>query len=592
MRLGAFTLVLHSHIPYVLAHGRWPHGTDWLSEATAETYIPLLRMIEGLLDEGHRLGITLGLTPILLEQLAAPTFHDELEAWLETKIEAARHDAEIFSWEGLPHRISLARRWEEVFTERLYDFRERYDRDLIGAFRRLQDVGAIEIMTSAATHGYLPLLGTDESIQAQIEIGVETYYRHLGRRPRGIWLPECAYRPGYHWVPPTDRPLPTEPRLRPGIEEFLTTQGLEYFFIDTHLLLGGSPMGTYAQRHPALKRLAEQYERSEAMTRTRDTSRSPNQVYLLGSTTEGDHKPIHLFAREPSASLQVWSGEWGYPGDGWYLEFHKRHYPGGHRYWRVTGRGTDLAEKAEYSPEMAIERLDENARHFHSLIRERLALHYELSHEMGIVVAPFDTELFGHWWHEGIEWIRRVIEAVNADDEIELTTAGGYIDHHHIDEAISLPEGSWGEGGYHYIWLNEETEWTWPEIYRAETTLRELATRWVDREHEFIHRILGLAARELLLLQSSDWQFLISTQAARDYAELRFSNHLTTFDRLIDMVRKQERGEDLTEDDWGFIGETEERVGMIFPDLQIGSWKGETELPEPRPEDEFTHQYS
>lgn len=573
MKLGAFTLVLHSHLPYVLAHGRWPHGTEWLSEAAAETYLPLIRGIELLLDRGLTTGITLGVTPILMEQLASEGFQDELDGWLEARIEAARHDAEVFTWENQPHRAYLAGYWEQYFSERLHDFRNRYDRDIIGAFRRLQDVGAIEIMTSAATHGYLPLIGTDEAVRAQIRIGVDAYRRHFGRDPRGIWLPECAYRPSYDWAPPVAGPRVPEPGIRRGIEEFLSDEGLEYFFIDTHLLRGGEAMGTYAQRHPALRRLAERYARKYGEElRAEDLTRTANLPYRVASPVELPH-PVHTFAREPAASLQVWSGEWGYPGDGWYLEFHKRHHPGGHRYWRVTGRGTDLAQKAEYFPEMAAERVAENAAHFHSLVRERLSRHRELFDEPGIVVAPFDTELFGHWWHEGVAWIVSVIEELARDEEIELTTAGGYLDNHPVQDEVALPEGSWGEGGYHYIWLNHDTEWTWPELYRAELMLRELVDRWVDREHEIIHRLLNLAARELLLLQSSDWQFLISTRAARDYAELRFNRHLAVFNHIVELIRKQERREDLAPEDWKYIGEAEARDGMLFPDLDLALWK-------------------
>src|SRR5690606_25460158 len=217
----------------------------------------------------------------------------------------------------------------------------------------------------------------------------------------GIWLPECAYRPSYDWAPPVSGPRTPAPGLRRGIEEFLSDEGIEYFFIDTHLLRGGRAIGTYAQRHPALRRLAERYARKYGEElREEDLTRTANLPYRVASPVEL-HRPVHAFAREPAASLQVWSGEWGYPGDGWYLEFHKRHYPGGHRYWRVTSRGANLGQKAEYVPEMAAERLEENAMHFHGLVRRRLEEHLETFGEPGIVVAPFDTELFGHWWHEG-----------------------------------------------------------------------------------------------------------------------------------------------------------------------------------------------
>src|SRR5690606_14661547 len=142
----------------------------------------------------------------LAEQLASEAFKDELEAWLDERIEAARHDAEVFEWEGAGQRARLARHWEAVFTGRLTDYRGRYDRDLIGALRRLQDAGAIEIITRAGTHHYLRLIGTDASVRAQLRIGVESYRRHFARAPRGSWLAGCAYRPRYDWAPPVAGP--------------------------------------------------------------------------------------------------------------------------------------------------------------------------------------------------------------------------------------------------------------------------------------------------------------------------------------------------------------------------------------------------
>src|SRR5690606_691307 len=116
-----------------------------------------------------------------------------------------------------------------------------------------------------------------EAVRAQIRTGIESYRRHFGRDPRGIWLPECAYRPAYDWAPPVVGPRVPKPGPRRGIEEFLAAEGIEYFFVDTHLLRGGQAMGTYAQLHPALRRLAERYAReSGGRFKAEDFTRSPN----------------------------------------------------------------------------------------------------------------------------------------------------------------------------------------------------------------------------------------------------------------------------------------------------------------------------
>ncbi len=185
MPQGYVVLVLHAHLPYVLSHGKWPHGSDWLMEAACETYIPLLNMLERLSKEGKRAHFTIGVTPILCEMLAAPLFKSEMKAYIAEKTRAAAHDYRSFTSEGQHERAELARRWYEFYESRLKDFIDVYKEDLLGVFRRLQQEGRIEIIVSAATHAYLPLLDLDTSVFAQIAQGVETYRKHFLTRTRG-----------------------------------------------------------------------------------------------------------------------------------------------------------------------------------------------------------------------------------------------------------------------------------------------------------------------------------------------------------------------------------------------------------------------
>lgn len=165
---GYFSFVLHSHIPYVLAHGRWPHGTDWLSEACAETYIPILNILNQLVREGIEPRITIGLTPVLCEQLASTDFKDEFNSYLKQKIEAAKEDIKEFTKYGEKQYLSMAQNWLTFYQTISHDFNHRYNQNLVSAFKQLQDSGYIEIITCAATHGYLPLLKEETSIQGQI----------------------------------------------------------------------------------------------------------------------------------------------------------------------------------------------------------------------------------------------------------------------------------------------------------------------------------------------------------------------------------------------------------------------------------------
>ncbi|HEB84004.1 MAG TPA: DUF1957 domain-containing protein, partial [Bacteroidetes bacterium] len=491
--LGRFTFVLHSHLPYVLSHGRWPHGMEWLHEAAAETYIPLLRVFRKLHGEGVRLAVTLGITPVLAEQLADPTFKEDFPAYLQRKREAAEKDAERFAAEGRENLAAVARFWVDTYRDLERDY-EEWNRDLIGQFAELQEAGAIEIITCAATHGYLPLLGTDEAVEAQIRVGVETYRKHFGRDPKGIWLPECAYRPGYHWVSPAEPER--EGFDRKGIEYFLQKYGIRFFIVDTHLLKGGKAIGVYLDRFEGLQQL---WDQASAETRERvreeDIEKTPYRVYWIDKTP-GRGDPVGILTRDPTTSLQVWSGEWGYPGDGNYLDFHKKHFPGGHRYWRVTRAQADLGEKEEYVLGKIDGRLEENSDHFVNLLAGVLRENDTIPPAQRLVVSPFDTELFGHWWFEGPGWLERVLRKVHETPGILPATGGEMIEHAGQAPVVALPEGSWGEGGFHYIWYNSETEWTWPIIHKAEREMTRLAREHGDAGGE-AGRVLRQLAREL-----------------------------------------------------------------------------------------------
>lgn len=544
---GYLVLVLHNHLPYVIGHGMWPHGMDWLNEAAAETYIPLIDICRRLKADGINSGITLGVTPVLTEQMADDRFKEGFNEYLELKIEAAVENAAVFSHTGDGHKEYLAENWRKYYAWIKELFNEQFGRDLVGQFRSLQDDGCIEIITCAATHGYLPLLGTDESVRAQIATGIDSYRRHYGRDPQGIWLPECAYRPRYAWREP-DKP-DQQPFLRAGVEEFLNDLGIRYFFVDSHLLQGGEAVGVYLERFEALQQLWRQFE-AEYSPREQDASKTPYNLYYA-SSAEGD-KPVAIFTRDPKTTIQVWSGEHGYPGNGYYLDFHKKHFPGGHRYWRVTSAKGDLADKQIYEPDKIDSIIQEQSDHFVHLVSEILNEHFAKEGKPGLICSPYDGELLGHWWYEGPRWLEATLRKLHGHPEIEQVTAGYAMELVPPRQVINIPEGSWGEGGFHYIWLNDWTTWTWRHIYEDEKAMVETVAR-LGEEQGIAREIVEQMARELLLLESSDWQFLISTWSARDYAEARVDRHHTNFTRLRRMVDQVLKGEELAPTDLNFL---------------------------------------
>ena len=539
----------------VVNHGRWPHGSDWLCEAAFECYLPLLETAHRLVADGISPKWTINLSPVLTEQLASPEFQKELSFYHDNARRACTESREYFTREGQKEIVRLTHFWEEFF-ERMWEMHRRIGGDIPGTFADLQRAGHVEIITCAATHGYLPLLARDESIRVQLRTAVETHRRHFGRAPRGIWLPECAYRPRYEWTPPTGRDSGRDRRVRPGLEEMLAVHGLEYFVADSHLVAAGAPIFLYRDYIPLKKGRVDPVV---AMPSTE--ARSPYAPYRVAS--RGGTGQAVAFFRDPRTTLQVWSREHGYPGDYAYLEFHKKHFPGGLRFWRITDNVGDLGTKAVYDPDVAFQKARRQASHFVELVQDTLAR--ASGDGPGLVCSPYDSELFGHWWFEGPLWLEHVAR--------EMTRAG--VPRMTLGEALqivppratlALPEGSWGEGGDHRVWLNPDTEWTWDRVYSAEAEWVGHLTRLAGKDTPELRRVLAQATRELMLLQSSDWQFLITTGTASDYAERRIAEHYAEFKRLCEMAQALEAGDTLSPDAAASLRRLE-REDFCFPDL-------------------------
>jgi 1,4-alpha-glucan branching enzyme len=564
------SFTLHAHLPYVIHHGTWPHGLEWLHEAAAETYLPLLRVMRRLEGDGLALKANLSLSPVLLEQLTHPTFKDEFPKYVERKIVSAREDENYFRQNGEHRFAETAVFWLQFFEQTLRDFHE-LDRDIVKGFRHFSETGAIEILSCAATHGYLPLLGTDESVTAQIRTAIAVHERHLGSKPRGMWIPECGYRPAGPWQAPVaasgeDYARPTFTRI--GIEEALAEAGIEYFFVDTHLVEESILFTPYQMMSGNLGMLLHNLPAHDL--KRRSDMESLYRPYIVDGPSSAVN-PVTIFPRDPQTGLQVWSGDTGYPADGNYLDFHKKRWPGGLQYWQVTQAKSDMALKHPYFPEEAIARTRAHADHFAALVYDALKDGFD-TRRPPVLASLFDAELFGHWWFEGPLWIEQVARIFAREDfPIALATGSEFLTKYPAASSIKLGEGSWGKNGNNEVWLNDETSWTWTHIYRAERVMREVASdpRW--RDGGWGERVAKQLARELLLLESSDWQFLITTAAARDYAEKRFNGHLDEFIELEMLWAEFAANGVLSQSAQELLTALEER-DCLFAEIDPGLW--------------------
>ncbi len=546
---GRFLFVLHSHIPYVMNHGVWPHGEHWLFEAAAETYLPLLKTLRRFEDEKQRPAISIGMTPVLVEQMKSDGFRERFSEFLNDKLNLAMKDVALLEESGDSRMAVLAGRWRDFYKDAIDTFQNFCGGDIVDAFRKLQDEGLVEILTSAATHGYLPLLSRDACVRAQIKAGVYVYEKAFGRRPKGIWMPECAYRPAGEWINPI---VPGERFIRKGVDEILVEEGLEYTVIDSPLLGNANLLGMYSEKEPDFSQI--------------HFSRTPYLPYRLSSG-------LQLFVRDHVTGYQVWSRHHGYPGDPYYLEFHKMKDTSGIKFWRITGTDVGLGGKQPYDPEIAESRIKENAAHFVSLVNRLMAEFKNGNGDPGVLVAPFDAELFGHWWFEGPRWLYEVLHLLKRTDGVVPVTCREMAGVSETAEVIDLPEGSWGENADHSVWLNDETKWTFRELYAVErkfvSFVQKNREKW--QENKTLKSVLIEAGKSLFLAEASDWQFLIHKESALDYVEKRFRDHVEEVARFIGMANILNGGEDLTMDDKMFL-EHCRRKNDCFRGLDLVWW--------------------
>lgn len=531
MPTGYLCLVLHAHLPFV-RHPEYDNFLEerWLYEAITETYIPLIQAFDRLVKDNVYFRLTMTLSPPLISMLTDPLLQERYVRHLSSLIELA--DKEEGRTYGSPfHEAALM--YKKRLREAMFIFCDRYHRNIVSAFKEFQDKGRLEIITCAATHGYLPLMMLQpEAVRAQIKTAVDLHTRRLGQPPRGIWLPECAYAP--------------------GIDEILKENGIKFFFTDSHGVL-------YASHRPRFGLYAPIY--------------CPTGVAA--------------FARDIESSKQVWSTWEGYPGDYNYREFYRDigydldydyikpyiHPDGirvhtGLKYYKITGK-VDLSQKEPYNPGAAEEKAAEHAGNFMFNRQHQIRYLSRFMDRPPIIVAPYDAELFGHWWFEGPLWLEYLIRKIAFDqDEIELITPSQYLERYPCNQVAVPCASSWGNKGYHEVWLCSANDWIYRHLHMAASLMVDMANRYPAAE-SLLKRALNQAARELMLAQSSDWAFIMSTGTMVEYAVKRTKIHLDNFLRL----HKQITGNRIDE---GWLKELEYR-NNIFPDIDYSWYRNKPE---------------
>jgi 1,4-alpha-glucan branching enzyme len=488
--VGVFALVLHTHLPYVRRNGVWPSGEDFFHQAATESYLPVLETLERLAQSDTREPLlTVGVTPLIGHQMQDPYMLRELRLYLGAWDLRALH--QVANYDGV---------YRDEFKE-IAGFYARHARRQLArldglpdgmarGFGALEDAGAIEIIGGPASHPVLPEIGEPSVLRAQVLHGVAEHERLFGRRPRGMWLPECAYRPGA------------------GIEEILAEAGVDHFVVDGPTMI-----------------------RSDG----RDATFAPRLVRDSG---------VAAFGRNLDVTYRVWSPTGGYPTNKWYREYFAYDMIGGFKNWRVTSIRTPIVGKKPYEPARAVERAHKDAEDFVGLLDGWLADHEARTGEEGVVVACYDTELFGHWWFEGPAWLERVYRLLDGHPRIQAMALERALERVPPRRSVELVEGSWGFRKDLRSWIAPETQGMWRVLAETESETVRIARKFAqgrDAAGTGPGRNAALAqlARELFLLQSSDWPFMVLRGRNDGYARERFDGHRERWSRLSEALLRR-----------------------------------------------------
>ncbi len=469
---GQFSLVLHTHLPWLAHHGRWPVGEEWLYQSWAAAYLPLMRVLRSLAAEGRRGVLTLGLTPVVAAQLDDPYCLEGMHHWLANWQLRAQEAATLRTPTGAAAGTAMTAEALREFGIRehaevsaaLDDFTTLWRHGASPLLRELVDAGTVELLGGPLAHPFQPLLNP-RLREFTLREGLADAGQRFNHVPSGIWAPECAYAP--------------------GMEDGYRAAGVSHFMVDGPSLRGDTALG-----RPV-----------------------------------GDSDVV-AFGRDLQVSYRVWSPKSGYPGHAAYRDFHTYDHLTGLKPARVTGRNVASDDKAPYDAHRADRAIDAHVADFVDLVRRRLISESDRIGRPAHVVAAFDTELFGHWWYEGPVWLERLLRAL-PEAGVQVGTLNDAMERGFLGAPIELPPSSWGSGKDWQVWSGPKVA----DLVALNAEVVETALGTVDKAlahagsapaRDFVaDQIL----RETLLTVSSDWPFMVSKDSAADYARYRAHLH-------------------------------------------------------------------
>ena len=499
MKRGYLNIVLHAHLPYIRhSEGEEVYEEVWFYEAMCESYMPLVRMLFKAESENLNYHITLVLSPTLIEMITdkqtSKGFLEYLNKHIELgekELERLKNDKEFYA---------VAKDTLDLYITTKEELTNKYNGKLINALIKLQERGKVEIITSVASHAFLPIY---ESKPCLIKSGISTatsvHFTNFKDYPKGLWLPDCGYYP--------------------HLDELLKKNVLEsqYFMV--------SPV-SFALSKTSIKR----------------------GCYAPIKTSSG----LYAFALDTAIMDLVTSSYTGYPGDDDYREFYRDigydlplSYIGdyipnkeergftGYKYYSVSGKRED---KRVYNKDVAMKKVAMHSKHFVDTINNKIKDISALIDRKPMVNVAFDAELLGHWWKEGVDWLYSVIKDVNDFGEFELISGSDYINEYPECDTAVLSRSALTLNTYAYPYIDGDNNRIQRLIFNAIDKVKDIAERYYNDKNPVRLRYIKQAVKEMLLATSSDWLQIMHNNTSTIYAEKRIDEHLYSINKIYDLL--------------------------------------------------------
>ncbi|MDR0525914.1 MAG: DUF1957 domain-containing protein [Spirochaetaceae bacterium] len=492
MKPSVIALTLNAHTPFI----RSPDGSRnreerRFFESLSETYLPLLAALDRLERDRVPFRLGLALSPTLCQMLKDESLIGQYTGYTETQLAFGAQELKRTAGTALH---SLAEGFYNEIAERRLFFEKRCEKNILKIFEYYQRKGKIELLTTAATYGFLPFyVSSPEAIQAQFEVALASYRSHFGRHPQGFWLPELG------WTP--------------ELERCLRAYNFGYTVVNTHALILGDPPAVKGSFYPV---------------------RTPQGIFVFAR----DHYGYQDIA-DKERGFSYHSVYRDNDADAGYELSADMIKPfldaGGKR--TQTGYKYKSMDRQPYEPQAASEQVIKQAQAFLDARIERLSEASQYMAETPISLCAYNADAFGRLWYEGTQFLETLFREGAKRPEIQFMTPAEYLYKQDISQVqTSIPcFSSGGRNGYAQTWLDASNDWIYRHTVRSIERMTEIAERFPD-ETGLKERALNQAAREILLGQASDWTKMLYNQDREEYAKTQIEETLRNFTTIYEAL--------------------------------------------------------